>query len=170
MTWKVDTRKPKWFLWNNFSIKKINNPSAFVHDKESPFFDVSPKNLAIKVFYPLYSISDWVKLGTTTRRLSVAILLPSGLSPDNFSVCASEDKITLTIAVTWPDLFINLKYLCGNPLFFKGSNWIKTYHPMLLRFDRFLKTRIYGSRNTDSEEPIAKNLSSFQIQTHIFWK
>lgn len=81
------------------------------------------------MFYPLQSISRRMEPGTTIHHLTVALLLPSGVSSDNFSVRISEDRNTMTIGVTWADILVNLKHLHREWLFCKGSNQIKIYHP-----------------------------------------
>lgn len=52
-----------------------------------------------------------MKPETKTKHLTVAILLPSGVSVGSFSVCVSEDVLSLFLVVAWPDLLTNLKHL-----------------------------------------------------------
>lgn len=57
-------------------------------------------------FSPLHFISDWFVPGTTTRILTVAVVLPSGISPGQFPVWVSEDDQNLLLL--WLDPTLSL--------------------------------------------------------------
>lgn len=61
-------------------------------------------------FQPLLILSDWVEPGTTTKRLTVAVLLPSGVTSGMFSVRIADDGNSSEITVTWPDSLVDLKF------------------------------------------------------------
>lgn len=103
------------------------------------------------MLYSLHSTSDWVEPVTATHLLSVAILLLSGASPDNFSVCELEDGYTLAIVVTWLDPLVNLKHLHRKWLFSEECHRIEIYHPKLVGFDHYYLIT-HRSRISDSVE------------------
>lgn len=51
------------------------------------------------IFQPLHIISDWVELGTTTKRFTVANLMLSAVSPRQFSVRVTEYGLNLEVKV-----------------------------------------------------------------------
>lgn len=91
----------------------------------------------VALFQTLYFILEWIYPGTPTRRLTVAILLPSGISIGQFSTCILEDGNTLFMAVNWPDLLVDLKHLHRKWLLSEGSDRIDMYHPKLVELEHF---------------------------------
>lgn len=56
---------------------------------------------------PLHILSEWTMPGTTTRRLSSTILLPSGVLLGKFSVCVGEDVCALKLLICWPNPLVD---------------------------------------------------------------
>ena len=50
-------------------------------------------------FKPLYLISEWNEPETTNRRISIAILLPSGICSGEFSISVEEGGSALDLRV-----------------------------------------------------------------------
>lgn len=116
-------------------------------------------------FEPLHLLSEWVEPGTTTRRLTVAILLPSGVYPGHFSVRVADGGCILNVTVTWPSPLVDLTHLHRKWLQSKGPERMEMYHPKMIGFEKFLKS--CRSRNVDSVESMAKITLPFKVQTHI---
>lgn len=60
---------------------------------------------------PLHIVSSWIEPGTTTRRMTVATFLPSGVSIGQFSVQVANDGCALKFKMIWPGALVNLVYL-----------------------------------------------------------
>lgn len=54
-------------------------------------------------YEPLHMLPEWVEPGTTTRRITVSILLSSGISPGRFFVRVAEGGGILYVTVTLPN-------------------------------------------------------------------
>lgn len=148
-------------------LKKKRKLSGLPEEIPPVLLEETVKNVAGS-FQPLHLISEWVEPGTTTRRLTVAILLPSGVAIGQFSTRVSDDGNTLFLVIMWPDPLVNLKHLHRKWLTAKGPDKIELYHPKLVGFEHFLKS--CRSRSTDSVESTARISLPFQVQTHISQK
>jgi hypothetical protein len=81
-------------------------------------------------FAPMHLISEWVQPGTTQKRLNVAIVLPSGLTPDDYSVRVENDGATLVLRCVMPrvlsdSLALHKKWIVKDTSF-------QAYHPLIL--------------------------------------
>lgn len=101
-------------------------------------------------FSPPQIISDLVEAKARARRLSVATLLLSGVSPEQFSIRVSEDGQVLQVTITWPNSLVDSNLLHRKWLQSKESDHIKTYHPNLIIFEQCSKT--CRSRNSVGAE------------------
>ena len=63
------------------------------------------------LFKPLHLITCWMEPKTTTRRVTVVVLLPTGIGSGDFSVRITEDGKCLEVCVVWPDSLINIETL-----------------------------------------------------------
>lgn len=68
--------------------------------------------------------------------------------------------------MTWPSHMINLQVLQRKWLQSKDLDYIESYHPKLIGFERFLKS--YRTRGTYKMEFKARIDLTCQVQTHIF--
>lgn len=150
-------------IWVTLSLKKhkvsVSNEDEVLQENVGNH----PKKVAC--FTPVHFMSDWVEPGTTIRKLTVAILLRSGIQPDMFSVRVSEESCFLELTVAWTDPLANLRHLHWRWLTSKGSDRIKLYHTNLIGFKQILKRCRSGS--ADSVESTVKTSLQFQVQTHI---
>lgn len=119
-------------------------------------------------FVPLHLLFDWIELGTTTRRHTVALLLPSGVVTGMFSVRVSEDGLFLELTVSWPGPFIDLKHLHRKWLASKENDRIKLFRPKLIGFETSLTT--CRTKDTEYEKSTSRIDLVFQVQTHIYEK
>lgn len=103
--------------------------------------------------------------GTTTKCLTVVILLPSCVSYGNFSVLVSEDGCASKLVITWPEPLYNFKIFHRRWLLSKEKDKIKLYIPNPIRFEHHLKS--HRLRSGDKVEFMARINVPFQVQTHI---
>lgn len=59
----------------------------------------------------LHMLSELVEPGTTARKLTIEILLPSGISPGTFFVPVTEGGGILNVVVPWPNSSVDRKHL-----------------------------------------------------------
>ena len=58
--------------------------------------------LGFETFKTLYLVSIWRERESTTERLSVAIVLPSGVGPREFSLRTTDCEEYIELTVSWP--------------------------------------------------------------------
>lgn len=137
----ADLVEPKRTFAKEPSQKKRKTRSAAT---EETFLDcVEEGDIVSHVmssFQPLFLFSDWVQPGTTTRRLTVAILLPSGITTGKLFVQVQEDENHLQFTVRWPKPLLNLKHLHRKLLSFKSSDRIERYYSKMTGSKQFLKS------------------------------
>jgi len=63
------------------------------------------------VFKPLYLIGEWEEPGTKTKRLTVAIVLPSGVNKSDFTIQVLDAGLLLQLTVKWPVPLVDLELL-----------------------------------------------------------
>lgn len=116
-------------------------------------------------FNPLHLTSYWVEPGTTNRMVSVAIVLPSGVGPEDFSVRVVEGGRELELKVEWPVPLVNLEMLHKKWTDSNKPDRMEKYHPKFLGFEACLKKFRQHSRHI--VESIARFALPFPVQTHI---
>lgn len=116
----------------------------------------------------MHIFSSWVEPNTTTKRLTVAVLLPSGVGPGQFSIRVAEDGGALEFTMIWPDPFINMSILHRKWLQSQSDDRIEGYHPKLIGFEHHLKS--FRSRSSDIVESTARIVLLFQVQSNISQK
>lgn len=117
--WRISNQKNKKFCYEELSLDKFG---------ESHFDTTTVE------FHPLYIVSDWMESGTTNRRISISILLPSGVFIGQFSGRISDDGYTLELLVAWPKSLVYLKRIYRKLLVSNGSDRMELYHPELFGF------------------------------------
>lgn len=120
------------------------------------------------VFQPLSLISVWTEPGSTTRCVSVAVLLPSGIDAGHFAVRVAEGGRQLDVNVQWPSALSNLEQLHRKWLTAEGSDKMEMYHPKYLGFENALKA--HRERCVDTVESSARITLPFAVQTHVYGK
>jgi len=72
-----------------------------------------PQNRTLKdsIFKPLYIIGEWEEPGKKTKRLTIAIVLPSGVNRSDFTLQILEGGMSLQISVKWPSPLVDLELL-----------------------------------------------------------
>lgn len=102
--------------------------------------------------------------GTTVQCLNVAILLPTGVAPTDYTSRIADDGSSIELTVTLPEAFTNplelhKKWIVTNPTF-------QTYHPKVVGFENALKDM--RESVTSSVRAKARIQLPFQVQAHIF--
>lgn len=131
-----------------------------------PIMPTSPSNSATPVFAPLHLKSVWTEPGTTTKMVTVAIVIPSGAQ--GFSVRVLEGGRMLEFSVKWPEPLFNLTVMHRKWLRSGSSDRMEEYHPKFLGFEASLKQfRNRADAEIESQSRIAL---PFPVQTHIAHK
>ncbi|KAI0560922.1 hypothetical protein FGB62_97g111 [Gracilaria domingensis] len=87
---------------------------------------------------PFYLISEWKEPETTTKRLSVGVVMRSGLQRGDFYVQIVDENKSLQIKVNWPRTMIHPKILHAKWLNQSGEKYTD-HHPELIGFESALK-------------------------------
>lgn len=133
-----------------------------------PVSDVNTATTPAVVFQPLHALSEWTEPGTTTKCVTVAVVLPSGIEPGKFSVRVMEGGTELHVTVVWPNPLADVHTMHRKWLHSDGPDKLEVYHPRFVGFDNFLKS--LRARSTDNIESTAKIPMPFPVQTHIYGK
>ena len=138
-----------------------------VSESSSDSFEAAGSSTTeLSSFNPIYLLSQWTEPSTTTRRLSVASLLPSGVSPGKFRVRVMPGGRVLELVVEWPAPLTDLRLLHKKwiaPL--TADDRIETYHPKFLGFEAALKS--HPENLKDKVESPANIALQISVQTHI---
>lgn len=121
--------------------------------------------LGERSFRPLYLISEWNEPATMTRRISVAILLPSGVGSGDFTLRVVDGGEFLELTVCWPPTLIDLEIMHKKWLRPDAPGGFQTYHPKLIGFESALKAM--RSHSSEIIESTARIRLPFPVQTHI---
>lgn len=116
------------------------------------------------MFTPLHVMSEWIELGTTKRCLTIAIVLPSGVS-SRFIVLVDENGYNLLFTVMCLNPLLGLQLLNRKWLQSPNDCHMEKYLPKMIRIEQFLKQ--LRSCNANSNESTAIIPLLFQVQTYI---
>lgn len=150
----TETLTPQKRSFENFSA---DCPETNNTDSQSP-----------SSFCPIHMISNWVEPNTTRKCVSVAILLPSGVGPGNFSVRVIEGGRELEVCIRWPEAFSDLEVLHKKWIRSQESDHIEVYHPKLIGFENCLKQ--LREKSSHSIESHARIALPIVVDTHIYGK
>jgi len=117
---------------------------------------------------PLYLLSRWVEPGTTTKMVSVAIVLPSGVGAGDFSVRVVDSGQFLELTVQWPAALVDIEVMHRKWLRMIGNGGFQKYHPKYLGFEAALKK--LRERNSDKVESSARIPLPFPVLSHFHGK
>ena len=88
-------------------------------------------------FKPFFMISSWDERSTLTKRLCVAIILPSGVGSGDFTITVVDGAHFLQLAVRWPKPLVDVSIMhlwkLSNP-----SSGFMPYHPSVIGFESAL--------------------------------
>lgn len=66
---------------------------------------VSSRMVSGPEFQPNFILSEWEEYGSTIGRINVAIWLPLGVLPNNYTLNVSPCGTILEVHVVWPNVF-----------------------------------------------------------------
>lgn len=119
-------------------------------------------------FKPLHLVSTWVEPLTTTKRLSLAIVLPSGIGPGQLSVRVAEGGQWVELTVAWPDQLVKPEVMHKKWLDPTSTERFESCHPKCIGFENALKK--LRARSLDQFESAARIPLPFPAQSHIHGK
>lgn len=119
-------------------------------------------------FKPLYLIGEWQEPGSKTKRLTVVLILPSGVNKSDFTLQVLEGGQSLELTVQWPMPLVDLDML--------HQKWLRQptddnncrftmFHPKVLALEDALKKK--RNRAADSVVSTARIILPFPVQTHV---
>lgn len=111
-----------------------------------------------------YLLSEWIKRSTTTKRISIATVLPSGICFGKFLIRIAEGRCDIITKVEWPKPLCDLDLLHSERVVTDGPDKIMKYNPDVLCFEAALKSK--RAQNSNNIESIAKNPLLFSVQTY----
>ena len=101
-----------------------------------------------------------------TKRMSMAIVLPSGIDTGHFSIRVIEDGLHVELTVQWPDVLLDMQLLHRKWLQSKNRiDAIEPYHPKIVGFGSFLKNLRHA--HMEKVESTVRIRLPFRVQTHI---
>ena len=113
-------------------------------------------------FVPLYLMSNWQESLTTVKRLSVAIVLPSGIQ--GFKIKVVEEGDCLELVIDWPLPLTDTSMLHRKWLEF-GDGSLTEVHPKVLGFQSALKS--LREKCNDNVQSVAHIGLPFTVESHI---
>lgn len=128
---------------------------------------VKARTITDCTFAPLYLISQWQEPGTTTARLTVAIILPSVIGADDFKLRVIEDGDILELTVDWPRPLVGISFMHKKWMLLSdsGKSSFTNYHPKFLGFEGTL--RQLRSNMNDNVTSVARIPLPISVQTQI---
>lgn len=132
-------------------------------DSENEDCDMS-SDAHVGIFGPLYAVSIWKEPETMTRRITLAVILPSGVDAGGFSLRVVDGGQFLEITVKWPRPLIDLNLMHKKWLGGPDSTY-QVYHPEFIGFQEGMKK--LRQKSTDWIESLARIPLPFPVETHI---
>ena len=84
-------------------------------------------------------VGKWLEWRTGDTRVSIAILLPSGIEKE-YVFSTIEEGTILHVTVLWPSVLTDVNMLCKMYLDGDGVEKVEPYHDMLTGFRKVLET------------------------------
>lgn len=107
-------------------------------------------------------LSKLKELGTATKRLMMAILMPLENVLSQFSKNFSKRGNILDVSVARSNYLVDTEHLYNNFLTLNAADRIETCHPKLIGFERFLKSGWSCSMDSIS----MRHLSNEHLNVH----
>ena len=114
---------------------------------------------------PIHTKSIWEDPDTCDKKSSIAVLLPSGVEPGQFSARVVDEGMFLEVKVVWPSVLTDPSLLHKKWL---SRGQFARYHPRLIGFMSSLKN-LRSKINSDIEST-ARIVLPFRVQTHMLNK
>lgn len=137
----------------------------FIGDDEEIKEDNDLSHTTKMTFTPVHVISSWMESETLTERVTVSILLPSGVVKGDFAINVVNGGTQLEISVVWPGCLSNPRTMHRKWL---RNGQMKSYHPVIEGFDTVLRQS--RTRVTDSFTSVCLIELPKTVQSHIHEK
>ena len=120
-------------------------------------------------FEPLHLLAEWEHPIHKTKMVTVAVLLPSGVSTGAWHTSVESGGSVLELTVSWPVSLLDMKVLHSKWLHPKGGydGTFSQFHPQFLALENAL--RGLRDRVTDGIESTALFPLPFPVETHIYF-
>lgn len=117
-------------------------------------------------FKPMCAVSSWKEPRTRVRRISYAIILPSGNEPDGLHLTVIESGMVLQLSVNWPTVVTSIPMLLRTYLHSRTpGERISLAHPKVAGFEDFMSNL---RRDLDSTiSSTARFQLPFAVQSQI---
>ena len=120
-----------------------------------------------RTFKPPFFLATWDEPRTTTKRISLAILLPSGIEPRKFSYSVNpDDRSIFEMSVLWPNPLVDMEVLHRKWITSEGDHKILSYHSKITAFESSLKQ--LRKRSGDSVSLTAQINLPHSVEIHIY--
>ena len=136
-------------------------------DDEADEDGVLDATVDIRSFMPLHLCASWEEPVTTLQRVSMAIILPSGVEPQKVTVRVIEVGKQIELTVQWPQWLVRVDRMHRKWLT-KEDKKLEHYHPEILGFEKALKE--HRARMGENVISIAKLPLPFPVESHILEK
>ena len=168
----MDTRDVKGISPVRTSKKRrlsVGNEETLGEEESDDRSPVSPKETMLALdplrVKPMCAISTWVEPDTTTKRITVAVILPSGVGKSDFKVRVPEGGMCVELYFTWPNALVDVATMHRKWLRTEVSDRFERYHPKCVGFDEFFKE--LRSTTLDEIESVAEIPLPFAVESHI---
>lgn len=117
-------------------------------------------------FRPMKAMFYWIELRTTARRLSAAIVLPTGVKVGDFTTRVVSGRAFIEFRCRWPKEVINVYILHRKWLTSQGEDRIHDEYVRISRILKFLKCMMRQSNA--SVESVYRIPALLPMETHIY--
>ena len=126
-------------IGDNFIVPEVSDENEDCDDElQSDYLGTAESNSLI--FNPIYTLSVWKDPSSKDQRISIAILLPTGIgeSPGDPKLSVESEKI-LKISVMWPSAMSSVPQLMRRWLTGQDGPEMKDYHLHVQGFYSFME-------------------------------
>lgn len=117
-------------------------------------------------FHPNYIMSEWDDPTSTSKKISIAIWLPSGVLPESYkfqvSTCGFFLHLNAPLPIVMTDTKLLHKFWLSKP---ENRGGIKGYHPKISGFEHFLKK--HRTRKSASIVTVGNLELPARVDTHM---
>ena len=139
-------------------------------DEDMPNVETDDEDMFTNVdfrtqFTPLHLVSVWVEPVTMIDRITISVVLPSGVDPKAVTSKIVNDGRILKISMRWPEALANIQRMHKKWLSAVGEEKMLSYHPEIVGFQKAIKP--FRSRVGDSVRSTSQISLPFAVESHI---
>ncbi|PXF42241.1 hypothetical protein BWQ96_08037 [Gracilariopsis chorda] len=113
-------------------------------------------------------LSVWTEPETTLKRVTAAVVLPSGVGRGEFLIQIIDGGECLELSVTWPQPLVDVELMHRRWLQSVHADRMQSYHPKIIGFQNSLRN--LKGKVTEDVKSVARILFPFPVQSHIAQK